>query len=577
MRKALIVLIIIGFVLSCKLIDRVEQQTGEVIISLDLSQVKVDSVLNKEALNITNSSVIDEVQLVVYEISGKYSTIVDKYIGMGEIESSYLRSDFYNYWIKGVESELDGISSNKCSLYDQYDLSITNNTASGTYELAHGIKYFLAGLFRDNKLQYTGFSDLIDLKVEETKEVSISLYRIQTKPTASFKISPSSGTKNTTFTFDASNSADNEDTPEKLQVQWDWNNNGYWDTNWTTNKTATQKFSSGGVHRIALKVKETDGMTTTTTKTLNISQTRPTASFTISPPWGSPSTLFLFDASNSSDNEDAVGDLQVRWDWDDNGSWDTNWTTDKTEYHQFSTEGTHRVALEVMDRDEMRNTTTKTVEVGPNPVTDIDGNVYKTVRIGTQVWMAENLKVTHYRNGDALSNITGDEEWTNLSAGAYCSVYGNNSNTDTYGLLYNWFAVNDVRNLAPEGWHVPSDEEWKVLEQYLGMSVSEVNEIGIRGTDEGGKLKETGTNHWGSLNTGATNESGFTAIPAGFREGLYGVYYGGINYGSYTVNGMWWTSVSNWYRGLCSNNSGIHRSELGWGSESGLSVRCIKD
>ena len=160
---------------------------------------------------------------------------------------------------------------------------------------------------------------------------------------------------------------------------------------------------------------------------------------------------------------------------------------------------------------------------GPEPicgpetgtVTDIDGNTYQTVKIGDQWWMAENLKVTCYRNGDAIPNITDGTTWASLSTGAYCEYNNDINNVATYGRLYNWYAVTDSRNIAPAGWHVPSDAEWKQLEMYLGMSQSEADATGWRGTDEGGKLKEVGTMHWNSPNTGATNESGFTALPGG--------------------------------------------------------------
>ncbi|MEJ2629601.1 MAG: fibrobacter succinogenes major paralogous domain-containing protein, partial [bacterium] len=106
-------------------------------------------------------------------------------------------------------------------------------------------------------------------------------------------------------------------------------------------------------------------------------------------------------------------------------------------------------------------------------VTDIDGNTYQTVKIGDQWWMAENLKVTHYRNNDEIPNVTYWGDWHDLSTGAYCDYNNNEGNVSTCGHLYNWYAVNDSRNIAPEGWHVPTDEEWKELEMYLGMSRSE--------------------------------------------------------------------------------------------------------
>ncbi|MCX6834968.1 MAG: thrombospondin type 3 repeat-containing protein, partial [candidate division Zixibacteria bacterium] len=206
-------------------------------------------------------------------------------------------------------------------------------------------------------------------------------------------------------------------------------------------------------------------------------------------------------------------------------------------------------------------------------VTDIDGNVYQTVTIGTQVWMAENLKVTHYRNGDAIPIVTDGATWIGLATGAYCN-YGNDmNNVATYGRLYNWHAVVDSRNIAPPGWHVASDAEWKQLEMYLGMSQTGADQTGWRGTDEGGKLKETGTTHWLSPNTGATNESGFSGLPGGYRY-LGGQYY---DVGSHAV---FWSSTEAssgfaWCRNLSNAYSGVHRYD--GGKEDGFSVRCVKD
>jgi uncharacterized protein (TIGR02145 family) len=214
---------------------------------------------------------------------------------------------------------------------------------------------------------------------------------------------------------------------------------------------------------------------------------------------------------------------------------------------------------------------------GPEPtcgtVTDIDGNVYQTVTIGTQVWMAENLKVTHYRNGEEIPNVTDGGIWQGLTTGAYCEYNNDVANVATYGRLYNWFAVNDGRNIAPAGWHVPSDAEWKQLEMYLGMSQAEADQNGWRGTDEGGKLKESGTTHWCSPNTGATNSSGFTALPAGYR------FHDGT-YNNIGVAIIFWTSSElggdyEWTRILYCDYSEVYRD--GGLKESGFSVRCVKD
>jgi uncharacterized protein (TIGR02145 family) len=207
-------------------------------------------------------------------------------------------------------------------------------------------------------------------------------------------------------------------------------------------------------------------------------------------------------------------------------------------------------------------------------ITDIDGNEYQTVKIGNQWWMAENLKVTHYRNGDAIPNVTGATEWISQSTGAYCNHGNNADHVPAYGRLYNWYAVNDSRNIAPEGWHVPTDEEWKELEMFLGMNQAEAdNNYYNRGTDEGGKLKETGTVRWDSPNTGATNESGFTALPGGIR-GTYGYFY------RMHQSTTFWSSTSDdhlwsWYRTLNYNTSGIGRSSS-W-KVNGHSIRCVKD
>ena len=194
-------------------------------------------------------------------------------------------------------------------------------------------------------------------------------------------------------------------------------------------------------------------------------------------------------------------------------------------------------------------------------MTDIDGNTYKTVTIGTQTWMAENLKVTKYNDGIAIPNVTDNTAWRELTTGALCD-YGNTpSNSETYGKLYNWHAVNTGK-LCPTGWHVPSDAEWTELTDYLGgTSVA------------GGKLKETGTTHWNTPNTGATNETGFTALPGGQRDDL-GAFF---NIGD---AGNWWSATEfgatgAWYRVVGSSGSPVYRFYLN--KEVGFSMRCVRD
>ena len=206
-------------------------------------------------------------------------------------------------------------------------------------------------------------------------------------------------------------------------------------------------------------------------------------------------------------------------------------------------------------------------------LTDIDGNTYLTIKIGEQWWMAENLKVTRYRNGDPIPNVTDESAWSDLTTGAYCSYENDPANAETYGYLYNWYAVNDPRGLAPEGWHVPTDAEWKQLEMSLGMSQSQADDVGWRGTDEGGKLKETGTAHWKSSNEGATNESGFSALPGGGR-------YGNGRFLNAGDGAFFWSSTEInrnyvWLRGLGYGDSHFNRSYNDL--QNGFSVRCVRD
>ena len=196
---------------------------------------------------------------------------------------------------------------------------------------------------------------------------------------------------------------------------------------------------------------------------------------------------------------------------------------------------------------------------------DVNGNIYHTVAIGTQVWMAENLKASKYRNGNIIAKVTDPASWKNLSAGAYCSYTNNTTDSITYGNLYNWYAVHDARYLAPTGWHIPTQAELQTLINYLGgQSVA------------GDKLKESGNTHWTGDYALATNSSGFTALPGGFistENSIYGFY----NLG---VIGQWWTSSEvdtnnawSWSLDNSTSNAAIN-SGL---KTAGFSVRCVKD
>jgi uncharacterized protein (TIGR02145 family) len=200
-------------------------------------------------------------------------------------------------------------------------------------------------------------------------------------------------------------------------------------------------------------------------------------------------------------------------------------------------------------------------------VTDIECNTYKTIQIGTQNWMANNLKTTKYNDGTSIPIETSDSKWEDLSTPAYCWYDNNISNKATYGALYNWYTVNTTsnggKNVCPSGWHVPTIEEWLTLREYLG------------GFDIGGrKLKETDTTHWISPNSGATNESGFTALPGGLRSFSSGKF---IHIGD---QGRWWSS-SDYIKSnashlfLSHSNAIFNLPPADW--NNGLSIRCVKD
>ncbi|MFK5855417.1 MAG: FISUMP domain-containing protein [Bacteroidota bacterium] len=311
--------------------------------------------------------------------------------------------------------------------------------------------------------------------------------------------------------------------------------------NWNTNK------ENFGNHTLKAISFDNSGGSNYDEITIEISNagTEPTALFTVTPSSGTTYTKFAFDASGSTDNEDHTSYLQVRWDFDGNGYWDTNWDTDKTQKHQYNKEGTYTAKLEVKDNDGLTDQYTNSITVSIGSITGTytdprDGQTYNTIIIDNEKWFAENLNYT-----TSTSN-----SWT----------YNNNpANGDIYGRLYNWEAASIA---CPNGWRLPSRDEWIALSDFLGgLSVA------------GGKMKETGTAHWNTPNTDATNSSGFTALPGGSRS-INGSF---SNLGNTTG---WWSSTTEF--GTYKMNPGVqynHSYMLIFGSDrgNGNSVRCFKD
>lgn len=200
--------------------------------------------------------------------------------------------------------------------------------------------------------------------------------------------------------------------------------------------------------------------------------------------------------------------------------------------------------------------------------------VLSTIIIGTQVWSNKNLDLTTYRDGTPIPQVTEPADWANLTTGAWCYYNNDSSYGSTYGKLYNWYAVMGIfdeasktdsskrKKLAPEGFHVPSDEEWTILYTYLGGDIL-----------AGDKMKETASSHWNSPSTVASNSSGFTGLPGGYRYD-FGPFFGS------GIVGYWWSSTeistgTAWHRVLINQSGTSNRAAIY--KRDGLSVRCLMD
>jgi uncharacterized protein (TIGR02145 family) len=205
-------------------------------------------------------------------------------------------------------------------------------------------------------------------------------------------------------------------------------------------------------------------------------------------------------------------------------------------------------------------------------ICDIDGNVYHTVTIGKQVWMVENLKTTKYQNGDPIQEVIENAEWKSLTSGAQCVFKNDLTFSEKNGRLYNWYAVIDGRNIAPKGWHVPTEADWSTLNSYVAYN------LGISGTIAKSLASNVDWPNYIVLGTvgndlSKNNSSGFTGLPGGTRS------FAG-KFDNVVSDGKWWTSTESnkrnaWYRSLSYGNSVLIRMDFD--KKSGYSVRCVKD
>jgi uncharacterized protein (TIGR02145 family) len=204
-------------------------------------------------------------------------------------------------------------------------------------------------------------------------------------------------------------------------------------------------------------------------------------------------------------------------------------------------------------------------------IDDVEGNKYSTIRIGSQIWMAENLKTTKYNDNSIIPNVTSSTAWINLTTPAYC--WANNDQTTykpLYGAFYNWYAVKTAK-LCPTGWHVPTDAEYATMEISLGLTQAQANATEWRGTDQGKQMKST--TGWNTGENG-TNTSGFTALPGGYRAHATG------NFEGLGLISYWWTATEQddviaLYRRLDGNNNGVYRGATY--KKAGKYIRCVKN
>jgi uncharacterized protein (TIGR02145 family) len=404
-------------------------------------------------------------------------------------------------------------------------------------------------------------------------------------PVAVINVEPGSGAIGTEFVFDPTSSHDDEDPLEALDFRWDWEDDGTWDTDFEPYYVEqTHIYDEPGEHTVRLQARDGQYATGETTKTLTVVNSyAPVADFTITPGSGTVDTTFTLDASASYDNEDPPEMLEVRWNWDQDPDWDTEWTTNKIEQHKFSFPGTYTIQLIVRDNDGYTNVISKNFSIGESsgivcpgiPTITYGGKVYHTVLIGDQCWLKENLDIGTMIEDEPQSDNGIIEKYCYDDDPYYCDLYGG---------LYLWDEMmqyteeESTQGICPPGWHVPSDDEWKVLEgtvdsQY-GVGDPEWDATMLRGYDAGINLKSK--SGWYQNNDGADTK-GFSARPGG----LFHMYNGDHTYSYANEWARWWTSTkedsqSAYARTIRYYAGGVYRDATSR-TDLGHSVRCIKD
>ncbi len=398
-------------------------------------------------------------------------------------------------------------------------------------------------------------------------------------PVAVLKVDPETGPPSTTFVFDASESHDDKTPSEELLVRWDWNSDGVWDIEYTNEKTAEKIFDDPEDYEVDLQVKDADGNESEIaefTVKVNHATGAPEAIFNIDPEYGTTITDFVFNASESWDIDTPIEDLLFSWDFEDDGVWELVSSHQIVVEHRYDEEGEFNIRLKVEDEDGLFDYMTESVPVvncinggepcpGTPTVTHM-GKTYNTVKIDDQCWLKENLNAGSMINGNV-------ESTDNEILEKYC--YDNDESfCNTYGALYQWeeaMQYNDNpggQGICPDGWHIPTAEEWDLLAVYLD------------GHELAGMLMKSCTDDWlPHVNHINTNESGFTGLPGGTRH--YNGTFGGVSEGV-----SYWTSTTDMYpnraflRTLRYESDELHGYDNNGGGVTkkyGFYVRCVMD
>jgi uncharacterized protein (TIGR02145 family) len=394
----------------------------------------------------------------------------------------------------------------------------------------------------------------------DTSSVEITIIIFGLSPIAEFSVNKTTLTLGETINF--------TDLSTQSPNSWLWN---FGDGGSSTEQNPVHSYSSTGIYTVSLTAANNYGSDTTSKVDYITVVSAPKADFTVN-----KTTLITGETVSFTDRSDYV---PTNWNWNFG---DGTTSTGKNPTHTYNFPGKYTVKLRVENvtgADSIVKADFITVGNATSTVSDIEGNVYKTVTIGTQTWMAENLKSTTYNNGSPIPLVTDQDEWGSLTTPAYCWYDNNIANKTKYGALYNGYVVdaasNGGKNVCPSGWHVPSDNEWTVLTDYLTN-----NGYGYEGI--GDDIAKSCASKWGwesseligspGYDQESNNMSGFSGVPCGYRNL--------VAYRNVGIHCVWWSSSSfdnqyAWYRYLYYAEINFYQDW--WDEGFGYSLRCIKN